>query len=69
MRIFFQLTIFDVFYFSFIKQRKQNEITARITLPVIPEAPPPSAAVVVIPDDADVDDAVPDPVMSGIKIW
>lgn len=33
------------FYFSFIKQRKPNDTTVSITLPVIPDAPPPGAAV------------------------
>lgn len=52
----FQTNIFKVFYFSFMKQRKQPKDSAvTITLPVIPDVPPPGAGVlpVGVPDVPD----------------
>lgn len=41
----YQRQFIQYFYFSFIKQKTPNDSTVSITLPVIPDAPPPGAAV------------------------
>lgn len=45
----FQTNIFKVIYFSFIKQRKPKDSTVIITLPLMPDVPPPAGVVGVPP--------------------